>query len=104
MSTFHNLFTWEQRELKEKQCVFKKCTLCVPMANKKIGERVDIIVQDYLQCILIAKTFEGTIHIPYSLHIENLKPMIVYPDRVSQLLAERIDILEQKINLYTNNK
>ena len=98
MSLFHNLFTWEQRNFKETQCIFKKCTLCVPLANRNIGDEVEIIVQDYLQCILIIKTSEGTTHIPYKLTCENLLPTIVHPDRVTQILVERIDMLENKIN------
>ena len=98
MSMFHNLFTWEQIEPRLNQCIYKKCVTCVPMANKKVGEPIDIIIQDYQKCILIIKTFEGVTHIPYSVRIENLLSRIVHPDRVTQLLVERMDILEQKID------
>lgn len=97
MSMFHNLFTWESREPKLNQCYFKNCKTCVPMANKGVNECIDLIIQDYQKCILIVKTFEGVTHIPYSVSIENLAPRIIHPDRVTQVLVERLDNLEQRI-------
>ena len=98
MSTFHNLFTWENREMKSTSSVFKNCIARVPMANKSIGEKIDVIVQDYLQCILIVKTSEGVTHIPYKMTIENLCPTIVHPDRVTQIIVERMDRIENRLD------
>ena len=97
MAMFHNLFTWEIKEPRLTQCIFKECKLCVPLAGLRIGDPVGIIVQDYLKCILIVKTFEGTTHIPYRVHIDSLEVVNTHPDRITQMLVERLDMLEKKI-------
>ena len=99
MSTFHNLFTWETREMKNTTSIYKNCVALVPMANKSVGESIDLIIQDYLQCILIIKTFEGVTHIPYKMTVENLHATIVHPDRVTQILVERMDRIENRLDI-----
>ena len=76
---FHNLFTWETKDPRLNQCIFKECQLCVPLAGMSTGDTVPIIIQDYLKCILIVKTFEGTTHIPYRVQIDSLEVVNSHP-------------------------
>ena len=97
MSVFHNLFSWETRTFEDKKCIFKNCTLLVNIAGKVKSNKIDMIVQDYIQDILIFKTFGGVIHVPFrvtcpSLTVEKDK----YPDRVTQHIVERLDVLEMR--------